>query len=207
MPSRRLVTAAFAVSVVVLAAAAGAGYFAWRLAHRPSPAQRGDPLAAIGDDFQLRNQHGGTTRLSELRGKALLMFFGYTHCPDICPSTLYSMSQARKLLGSEGERLQGIFITVDPARDTPERLREYLSYFDPTFLGLTGSDAELSAVAKAFGASFQREGGARGADYLMGHTTFGYLLDTGGRVVKLFPASASAEDLAAGARSVLAQSR
>ena len=197
---------ALAVSAAVIAfAAAGAGYLTWRLTSA-APDTAGTSLAeaGLGIDFELTNQHGGTTRLSDLRGDAVLLFFGYTHCPDICPGTLYAMSRARALLGGDGDRLQGVFVTVDPARDTPERLRDYVGFFDASFLGLTGSEQELAEVARAFGAAFEK-GEADGAGgYLMGHTTFGYLLDTDGRVVKLFPPDAAPEELAAAVREVLA---
>jgi len=198
---------ALAISAAVIAmAAASAGYLTWRLS---APASSGTSLAeaGLGVDFELTNQHGGTTRLSDLRGDAVLMFFGYTHCPDICPGTLYAMSRARALLGEDGERLQGVFVTVDPARDTPQRLRDYVGFFDGTFLGLTGSEQELYEVARAFGAAFEKGAPDDAGGYLMGHTTFGYLLDTRGRVVKLYPADAAPEDLAAGVREVLGDAR
>ena len=198
---------ALAVSAAVIAfAAAGAGYLTWRLTSAaPGPGGAGASLAeaGLGVDFELTNQHGGTTRLSDLRGDAVLLFFGYTHCPDICPGTLYAMSRARALLGDDGDRLQGVFITVDPARDTPERLRDYVGFFDATFLGLTGNEQELAEAARAFGAAFEKGEVDGAGEYLMGHTTFGYLLDTEGRVVKLFPADAAPEELAAGVREVL----
>jgi protein SCO1/2 len=201
--------AALVLSALVLAtASAAAGYLAWRLSSQ-APSQRDRPSlaeAGLGVDFALTNQHGGVTRLSDLRGGAVLLFFGYTHCPDICPGTLYAISRARALLGEDGERLTGVFVTVDPARDTPARLREYVSFFGAGLLGLTGSEEALAAAARAFGAGFEKGEADASGGYLMGHTTFAYLIDPRGRVVKLYPAHATPEELATGVRQVLEQS-
>ena len=201
----RLLTPLLA-GLVVAVVSIGAGYLTWRYTSPGDGTAQGldgSATAALGADFELANQHGGTTRLADLRGDAVLLFFGYTHCPDICPGTLYAMSQARARLGPRAERVQGVFVTVDPERDTPERLREYLAHFDDSFLGLTGSPGELAAVARTFGAAFEKGDVDDAGGYLMGHTTFGYLLDTEGRVVKLYPADAAPEDMASGLTAVL----
>ncbi len=204
MASRVLLNVALAVCVLGLAtAAAGGGYLVWRMTSAPSPADTAFVPAGLGADFTLTNQDGGTTSLAELQGKAVLLFFGYTHCPDVCPATLYTMAQARARLGADADRLQGVFISVDPARDTPARLKEYVSYFDPSFLALTGSEAELRQVTRAFGATFELDQPDAGGAYLVAHTTFGYLLDPDGRVVRLLQAGATPEEIAAAARAVL----
>jgi protein SCO1/2 len=202
----RLLDAALVVSVLGLgAAAAGAGYLAWR-AMNPPPAA--DPetaaLAGIGADFVLTNQHGGVTRLSDLRGKVVMVFFGYTHCPDICPATLFTMAQARKLMDGDAKRFQGVFITVDPERDTPERLREYVGFFDSDFLALTGSTDAIARVARDFGAAFEKGEKTADGGYLMGHTTFGYLIGPDGKVRRLLPSNAPPDEIAKAARAALA---
>jgi protein SCO1/2 len=204
--SRRLLNTALAVSVLGLAAAAaGAGYLAWRMLNPPGYSDAGSAaFAGLGADFSLSNQHGGVTRLSDLRGDVVMMFFGYTHCPDICPATLFTMAQARKLLGADGERFQGVFITVDPERDTPERLREYVGFFDPDFLALTGSEQDLTQVARDFGAAFEKGEKTADGGYLMGHTTFGYLIGPDGKVARLLPSTAPPEEIAKAARDALA---
>ena len=196
---------AMLAALVLATAGAGAGYLAWRMSTTPAASGSGASIASanLGADFALTNQDGGTTRLADLRGRAVLLFFGYTHCPDVCPSTLFTMAQARKLLGEDAGRLQGVFITVDPERDTRERLGQYVSYFDDSFLALTGTPEQLRQVASDFGAHFEKDPPGPDGSYLVGHTTFGYLLDTEGKVVKLFQASESPEVMADAARALL----
>lgn len=190
-------------ALLLATAAASAGYLAWRMTRAGAVDPASIASAGLGADFALTNHDGTTTRLSDLRGRAVLLFFGYTHCPDVCPSTLFSMAQARKLLGDDATRLQGVFITVDPERDTPERMKSYVAYFDPDFLALTGSVDELKKVARDFGAHFEKEAPDADGSYLVGHTTFGYLLDPEGKVVKLFQASESPEAMAQAVKAVL----
>lgn len=201
-----MLNTALVVSALGLAAAAaGAGYLAWRMLNPPAYSDAGSAaFAGLGADFSLSNQHGGVTRLSDLRGDVVMMFFGYTHCPDICPATLFTMAQARKLLGEDGERFQGVLITVDPARDTPDRLREYVGFFDPDFLALTGSEQDLAQVARDFGAAFEKGETTADGGYLMGHTTFGYLIGPDGKVARLLPSTAPPEEIAKAAREALA---
>jgi len=201
-----LLSIALAVSVLGLAAAAaGAGSLTWRVLNPPaaSNAERA-ALAGLGADFTLANQHGGVTRLADLRGDVVMVFFGYTHCPDICPAALFTMAQARKLLGEDGKRFRGVFITVDPARDPPQRLREYVGFFDQDFLALTGSEQDLARVARDFGASFEKGEPAADGGYLMGHTSFGYLIGPDGKVARLIPSTAPPEEVAKAAREALA---
>lgn len=204
--SSRLLNAALVVSALGLAAAAaGAGYLAWRVLNPPtaSNAERA-ALAGLGADFTLTNQHGGVTRLADLRGDVVMVFFGYTYCPDFCPATLFTMAQARKLMGADASRFRGVFITVDPERDTLERLREYVGFYDPDFLALTGSAADLAQVARDFGVAFEKGEQKSDGGYLMGHTTFGYLIGPDGKVARLLPSSASPDEVAQAARDALA---
>lgn len=107
-------------------------------------------------DFNLLAHDGRTVSLADFRDRVTVLFFGFTHCPDVCPGTMASLARAREQLGEAGEDLQVLFITVDPDRDTPERLRSYLANFDPGFLGLTGDEATIRAVADSYGAFFQK---------------------------------------------------
>jgi len=157
----------------------------------------------MGGDFELVDQNGERTRLSDLRGKALLLSFGYTHCPDICPATLTNMRQVKENLGADAARFQGVFITVDPARDTPDRLRDYVGYFDPSFVALTGTEDEIAAVAKQFGAAYQVDERMADGGYLMGHTAFGYLIAPSGKVRTLFPSGATWQEMLDGVKSLL----
>jgi protein SCO1/2 len=158
---------------------------------------------AMGGDFALTNQDGKTTGLRDFRGKVVVLFFGYTYCPDVCPLTLSEMGRVNKLLGAEAKNVQSIFVTIDPERDTAARLKSYLTNFAPGIVGLTGSERDIAQVAKLYRAKFaKRAADAQGA-YLMDHTAFVYLVDAKGKVRYLVPYDAGAEILAEGARQML----
>lgn len=142
----------------------------------------------IGGDFQLTGHHGKPVKLSDLNGEVVMLSFGYTFCPDVCPTTLLEMANARKKLGEKGEKVRGVFISVDPERDTPKRLAEYIGFFDPSFLGLTGSLEKLEETADLFHARFQRktEKGTQ-ASYLVMHTSHMFLIDRKGRARFVIP--------------------
>lgn len=161
----------------------------------------------LGGDFTLTGPAGKPVSLSAFRGKAALLFFGYTHCPDVCPAQAATIQRALKKMGKEGEQVRVFFITTDPARDTPTRLKEFLYRFGPQFIGLTGKPDRLAEVEKRYGAGHWREGpaGKGGRNYLVNHTARIFLLDPKGRVRFVFPAQARADDLAKGVRLVLAE--
>ena len=167
------------------------------------------PVYDIGGDFRLTNQHGATMALSELRGNVVLLFFGYTHCPDICPATLARMKAIKNRLDADGsgsgDRFRGVLVSVDPARDTPERLREYIEFFDPSFTAFTGSLADLTTVAQQFGAYFSIPDAASASDknYGVDHTGRGYLLDAEGRVRVLYDVDTDWQEMLAGVRALL----
>ena len=206
--SRTLSNIALVVSaLVLLIAAAAGGYLAWRwMEHSASDSAASSTdsaaYAALGSNVALTDHNGKPLRLSDLHGKVVMLFFGYTHCPDICPATLYSMAQANTLLKKDGGAITGVFISIDPARDSAERLREYVTYFDPSFIGLTGSDEQLARVAKDFGASFEKGEASADGGYTMGHTTFGYLLNQQGKVVQLLQATDPPETIAKAAQTL-----
>lgn len=138
--------------------------------------------AAFGRDFSLTDQNGARRTLADYRGKLVAVFFGYTQCPDVCPTTLADLMQVKKKLGTDGDRLQVIFITVDPQRDTPQVLRQYLGGFDPTFVGLYGTDEEIARTAKEFKVFYQKVPGKTPTSYSMDHTAGTYIFDRDGHL-------------------------
>jgi len=137
-----------------------------------------------GKDFHLVDQNGDARDLADFRGKVVLLFFGYTHCPDVCPTTLAKLAAVRKSLGAEATRVRVLFVTVDPARDTPQRLAEYLFNFDPTFLGLWGDEAAIARTARAFRVYYKTPHGAhddRGLEAVE-HSAGVYAFDPEGRL-------------------------
>jgi protein SCO1/2 len=154
--------------------------------------------SAIGGAFTLTRQDGETVTDAAFKGEPLLVFFGYTHCPDVCPTSLFEISQVFKAMGSD-KKVQALFITIDPARDTPDVMKDYLSSFDPRIIGLAGDSAQTAAVEKAFKVYAKKVPGAHGDDYTMDHTAIVYLLDKQGRFVNAFnlerPPQDAAKDL------------
>ncbi|HEY8567069.1 MAG TPA: SCO family protein [Beijerinckiaceae bacterium] len=136
--------------------------------------------AAIGGPFRLTDQEGKPFGSDELKGRPFALFFGFTHCPDVCPTTLFQLSEDLKALGVEGERLQAVFVSVDPERDRPEDLAVYLQSFDPRIKGLTGTPAEVDAAAKAYKATYKKVP-LTGDSYTIDHTAVVYLMDATGR--------------------------
>ena len=153
-------------------------------------------------DFSLTTHTGQPASLRDFRGKLVVMFFGYTHCPDVCPATLGVTAKAMDLLGKKAEDIQVLFITVDPERDTPERLTEYITYFDPNFTGLTGTPEEIAQVAALYGVYYARQA-AEGEGYWLDHTASTLVIDRTGRLKLILPFGTSAEDMAADLRMLL----
>lgn len=142
------------------------------------------PIAGMGGPFSLVDQHGRPFTEASFAGKPTLLFFGYTFCPDVCPTTLLEAGMWMQALGADADRLRVVFVSVDPERDTPEKLATYLSSFDPRFLGLSGSRAEVDRAIKAWRV-YARKVEGKGGDYTMDHTASVYLLDAQGRLVGL----------------------
>ena len=158
----------------------------------------------IGGEFELTNQRGERMRLSDLAGKAVMMFFGYTFCPDICPATLSRMREVKGALSpDDAARFTGVLVSVDPARDSPERLGQYVEFFDPEFIGLTGSEEEIEDVALRYGAQFMIPEGQPADSYLVNHFSIGYLIDPAGHVRVLYYGDEPIEAMAANVRGVL----
>jgi protein SCO1/2 len=120
--------------------------------------------------------------LADFKGKVVALFFGYTQCPDVCPTTLAELTQAKQQLGPDGDKLQVVFVTVDPERDTPKVLKAYMANFDPSFIGLVPTPAQLEQVAKDFKVYYKKVEGATPTSYSMDHSAATYLYDPEGRL-------------------------
>jgi protein SCO1/2 len=162
----------------------------------------GPQVAAIGGPFRLINQDGQTVTDQDFRGRPFLAFFGFTHCPDVCPTTLFEVSEIIRNLGADADRVRAVFFPVDPERDTPAALKEYLSSFDPRMSGLTGSLEDIAAVAKSYRAIYRKVPLEQGG-YTMDHTAIVYLMDKQGRFVAPFSLKRTTEASAAELRKHL----
>ncbi len=159
---------------------------------------------SIGGPFTLVDQDGRTVTSDSLKGKPTLIYFGYTYCPDVCPTSLLLMQNAVDKLGPDGaKKVNLVFITIDPERDTPKALKGYVENFGPTFIGLTGTPDQVAAAARAYRVYYQKVPGKDGAPYLMDHSSIVYLLDRSGRFVAHFTHEAKAEAIAAGVQRLL----
>ncbi len=136
----------------------------------------------FGTNFQLTDHNGKVRTLADFKGKAVVMFFGYTHCPDVCPTTLSDLAQALTLLGNDADKVQVLFVTVDPARDTQELLAKYVPAFNPSFLGLSGDEAATAKVAKDFRIFYQKHKSKDGQRYDVDHTAGTYVFDQSGKL-------------------------
>ena len=138
--------------------------------------------ASYAKDFEMTDHNGKVRRLADFKGKVVVMFFGYTQCPDVCPTSMAELAEVKKALGADGDKLQGIFVTVDPARDTPEVLKGYMENFDPTFLALYTTPDKLEALAKDFKVYYKRVNGQTPTSYTMDHSAGSYIYDTQGNL-------------------------
>ncbi|MEY2685050.1 MAG: hypothetical protein RJA09_2194 [Pseudomonadota bacterium] len=132
--------------------------------------------------FDLTDHNGQKRTLADFKGKVVVLFFGYTQCPDVCPTSMAELAEAKRLLGADGERLQGLFVSVDPERDTPEVMKAYMANFDPTFLALYDTPQGLPELAKAFKAYYKKVDGPTPTSYTMDHSAGSYVYDAEGRV-------------------------
>lgn len=142
---------------------------------------------ALGGDFELQDARGGTFRLEAQRGRLVLIYFGYTSCPDVCPSDLLQFREILASLGEKRDRVLTIFISLDPARDTPQRLAEYAATFSPAILPLTGSESQLRRVVKAYGSNFSYIGRGASTAYTVDHPANLYVVDGAGRLARILP--------------------
>jgi protein SCO1/2 len=188
-----LVAAAFLVGLVLCLGVALV------LNNRAGTASAG---ASVGGPFALVDQDGHAVTDRDMAGHPFLVFFGFTHCPDVCPTALFEMSEIYGKLGRDGDRLGGLFITVDPERDTPAALKDYLSSFDPHLRGLTGDPAAIAATLKAYRV-YAKKVPLEGGDYTMDHTAIVYLMDREGHFVAPFNLKRTPEDAATELRKYL----
>jgi protein SCO1/2 len=198
---RRLVLAAVLLGgLVILAAGAFLG-----LGLRETPKGAAGTLlaSAIGGPFRLIDQNGRTVTDADLKGKWSLIYFGYTHCPDACPTTLNDIAIALDELGPKRDAVRPVFITVDPERDTPEVLKSYVTSFDAPILALTGTPAEVAQAAKDYRVYYAKHP-EPGGDYSMDHSSVIYVMDPEGRFTATFTPESSPEDIAARLKKLLA---
>lgn len=196
-PNRR--TAVLRVTWAVVAGLAGCS----EQASRPSFKAIDITGADYARDFSLPDQSGKVRTMADFRGKVVVLFFGYTQCPDVCPTSMTELAEVRRLLGPQGDKLQGLFVTVDPARDTPEVLKGYMENFDPSFLALRPNADQLPELAKRFKVYFKKVDGKTPTSYTMDHTAGSYIYDPQGRVRLYTRYGSGAEALAADVRILL----
>jgi protein SCO1/2 len=162
------------------------------------PPARTQP-STVGGPFRLLDQNGRQVTDADFRGKPFLVFFGFTHCPDVCPTALFEMSEVLRRLGPDAEKTGALFISVDPERDTPEKLKEYLSSFHPRISGLTGTPEEIAEVEKTYRV-YAKKVPLDGGGYTMDHSAIVYLMDKDGRFVAPFNLKRTADEAAADLR-------
>jgi protein SCO1/2 len=151
--------------------------------------------AAIGGPFQLTDQNGKAVTDKSLKGKPTLIFFGYTHCPDVCPTSLFEISEVLRAMGKDADKVNAVFISVDPERDTPATMKDYLSSFDPHLEGLSGDPAETAKVITSYRV-YAKKVPTKDGDYTMDHTALIYLMDRDGRFVSPFNLKRTPEEAA-----------
>lgn len=154
----------------------------------------GEPYP-VAPEIVLTRADGTSFRLSEARGKVVVLFFGYTSCPDVCPTTLAELKQALEKLGDRADQAQVLFVTVDPQRDTPQRMQEYVDHFNPSFIGLSGSEAQLSKAWNDYGIYREIVNGASTANYSVDHTARITVIDQQGNLRVSFPTDISVDDI------------
>ncbi|MEO8154341.1 MAG: SCO family protein [Rhizobacter sp.] len=160
--------------------------------------------AEYGSGLSLPDQNGQVRTLADFRGKTTVVFFGYTQCPDVCPTTMAELAQVKKALGKDGERVQGVFITIDPERDTPELLKAYMGSFDPSFIALRGTPEQTAATAKDFKVFYAKVPGKSEGSYSMDHTAGSYIFDATGKLRLFTRYGGGADALASDLKLLLA---
>ncbi|PWC43478.1 SCO family protein [Azospirillum sp. TSO22-1] len=180
-------------SLVGLAIAAGIAW--WQVRHATQ--QVATSAAAVGGPFRLTDHTGKAVTDADYRGKYLLIYFGYTFCPDVCPTELSTMAAALDKLGPTADTVQPLFITIDPERDTVAHMADYVPLFHPRLVGLTGTPDEVRTVAREYRVYAAKAPGSSGEAYLMDHSSFVYLMGPDGKFVAVFPGGTGPEKMAA----------
>jgi len=210
--ARRRLRAPALAAVLLMALAAGA---AWLATRSPPPVERRADAARlmnelmsgkvpVGGPFVLSDPAGRRVALADFRGALVLLYFGYTTCPDVCPTDLAIIGQTVRDLGAAGEAVQPVFVTLDPERDTPPVLREYAPAFHPRLIALTGTPDEIRRIATDYKVFFEKVEAPGTKTYLIDHTAYTFLLDREGRFVSLFPPGTPSERMAMLLREQLA---
>jgi protein SCO1/2 len=193
----RSALARIALVVCLLLVAAVLGVLGWQIIDRSGPGAAAGGVATIGGPFNLTDQNGQRRTEADFRGQIMLVYFGYTHCPDVCPTELQTMSDAIDALGEAGAKVTPIFVTIDPARDTVAQMKAYAPNFHPRLVALTGTEAEVAAAARAYRVYYARGRSEAGdGEYLMDHSGFVYVMDREGRYLTHFGPDATAEEMA-----------
>jgi protein SCO1/2 len=161
--------------------------------------------ADYANAFQLTDHNGQQRTLADFKGKVVVVFFGYTQCPDVCPTSMGELAEAKRLLGADGDKLQGLFISVDPARDTPEVMKQYMASFDPSFLALYTTADGLPELTKRFRVYYKKVDGQTPTSYTMDHSAGSYVYDTQGRVRLYTRYGSGAAALAGDVKKLLAE--
>ncbi|MBD9532331.1 MULTISPECIES: SCO family protein [Comamonas] len=161
--------------------------------------------AEYAKDFPLPDADGKLRSIKDFAGKVTVVFFGYTQCPDVCPTTLQELVEVKQMLGAQGDKLQGVFVSLDPERDTPEVLKAYVGNFDPSMVALTGTPEQVAAVAKDFKVFFRKVEGKVPGAYTLDHTAGLYMYDPQGRLRAYHRYGAGAQPLVADAQVLLAE--
>jgi len=200
MPRRSLVIFA----AVILLIAAGIGGYA--LVNRQLHQGGAQGEALVGGPFTMTDHTGAKVTEKTFLGRYMLVFFGYTYCPDICPTELQVMMAALDSMGPQAEKIRPVFVSVDPERDTPEVLKSYVENFGPQLVGLTGTPEEVAGIAKAYRVYYAKSGDKESPDYLMDHSSIIYLMGPDGRFVKHMPYTTDAAKLAEELKEALASS-
>ena len=162
--------------------------------------------AEYARDFKLTDMNGQVRTLGDFKGKVVVVFFGYAQCPDVCPTTMTEMAQVKQKLGKDGDKLQVVFITVDPERDTPEIMKAYMGAFDPAFVALIPTPEQLAAVAKDFKVYYKKVDGKTPTSYSMDHSAAQYIYDPQGRLRLYARYGAGVDPMVADIQALLASS-
>ncbi|VFR20066.1 Cytochrome oxidase biogenesis protein Sco1/SenC/PrrC, putative copper metallochaperone [plant metagenome] len=196
IPTRRRLLAAGGLAAALVLAGCGRGDELGSINGIPLTGQK------LGETFTLTDTHGQTRTIADFQGKPLLVFFGFTQCPDVCPTALLRAAEVKRMLGEDGERLQVAFITVDPERDTPEVLQAYVTAFDPSFVGLYGTLKQTEQTMRDFKGYYAKV--PTGDSYTMDHTALSYVYDAKGQIRLALRHTQSAQEFADDIRKVLA---
>lgn len=191
-------TAFLAGALVFLVGAAGLATAVFQL--KSAGGQTASQTSTVGGPFRLVDQDGKTVTEADLKGRPTLVFFGFTHCPDVCPTALYEITQALNEMGPDAENAQALFVTVDPERDTPEAMKSYLSSFSPRIRGLSGSPEAVAQMVKAYRA-YAKKQPAKDGEYTVDHTAVVYLMDKNGAFVAPLNLKREPKEVAAQIRS------